>query len=79
MGFFDKITHIEKIIPNTTKEQVKEYLFPPEKEKEMRNLITSSGLWPRPNDDVEFVVPLFDARKHYKHLKKQIWKFSRKY
>ena len=79
MGFFDKITHIEKLTPNTTKKQVKEYLFSPEEEKEMRNLITSSDLWPRPNDDVEFVIPLFDARKHYKHLKKQIWKFSHKY
>ena len=80
MSLFDKITHIVNLTSNTTKEQVEEYLFPPEKEKEMRNLITSSNhLWPRPNDDVEFVVPLFDARKHYKHLKKQMWKFSRRY
>ena len=34
---------------------------------------------PVPNSNVEFIVPLFDAREHYKHLKKQIWKFSRKY
>ena len=79
MGFFDKINHIVKLTPNTTKEQAEEYLFSPEEEKEMRNLITSSELQLRPNDDVEFVVPLFNAQKHYKHLKKQIWKFSRKY
>ena len=79
MGLFDKITHMVKLTPNTTKEQAEEYLFSPEEEKEMRNLITSSDLWLRPNDDVEFVVSLFNAQKHYKHLKKQIWKFSRKY
>lgn len=79
MGLFGKITHITKLTPNTTKEQAEKYLFSPE-EEEMRNLITSSNhLWPRPNDDMEFVVPLFNAQKHYKHLKKQMWKFSRRY
>ena len=75
MGLFDKITHIVNLTPNTTKEQVEEYLFSPEEEKEMRNLIT---FWPRPNDDVEFVVPPFNARKHYKHLKKMMWKHQRR-
>ena len=35
-------------------------------------------LWPRPNDDVEFIVPLFDAHKHYKHLKRMMWKHQRR-
>lgn len=80
MSIFDKITHIIDLQHNNTKKQTEEYLFPPEKEEEIKNLIASSSksLWPRPNDDVEFVVPLFDARKHYKHLKKQMWKFSRR-
>ena len=70
MGFFDKMANAIKLTPNTLSSEEK---------NEMRNLITSSDLWLRPNDDIEFVVPLFNARKHYKHLKKQIWKFSRKY
>lgn len=76
--FNNKITRF--ITPTLTNEQLEEFL-PLEKEKEIRNLIKESvkNVFPRPNDDVEFVVPLFDARKHYKHLKKQIWKFSRKY
>jgi hypothetical protein len=59
---------------------LKEYLFTPEKEEELRNLIKESTkhIFPRPNDDVEFIVPLFNTQKHYKHLKKQIWKFSHK-
>lgn len=78
MGLFDKITHIVKLTPNTIKEQTEESLFSPDEEKEMRNLITSSNhLWPRPNDDVEFIVPLFNAKKHYKHLKKMMWKYRR--
>ena len=83
MSIFDKITHIIDLPQNTTKEQAEEALglFSPTEENEMRNLIASSSknLFPRPNDDVEFIVPLFDARKHYKHLKKQMWKFSRRY
>lgn len=77
--FNNKITHFTT--PNLSKEQLKEFLFPPEKENEIRNLIKESAknIFPWPNDDVEFVVPLFDARKHYKHLKKQMWKFSRRY
>ena len=70
MKFFDKMANVIKLTPNTLSS---------EEEKEMRNLITASEPWLRPNDDVEFVVPLFNAQKHYKHLKKQIWKFSRKY
>ena len=74
--FNNKITHF--ITPTLTKEQLEEFL-PPEKEKEIINLIKESAknIFPRPNDDVEFVVPLFDARKHYKHLKKMIWKYRR--
>lgn len=45
----------------------------------IKQLKSEPILFPAPNNVVEFVVPLFDARKHYKHLKKQIWKFSRKY
>lgn len=81
MSIFDKVTHIIELQHNNTKKQTEEYLFPSGKEEEIRNLITSSSknLWPQPNHDVEFVVPLFNARKHYKHLKKQMWKFSRRY
>ena len=69
MKFFNKINN------------QKEYILPPNKEEEIKNLIKESEihLLPLPNNDVEFVVPLFNAQKHYKHLKKQIWKFSRKY
>ena len=69
MKFFNKINN------------QKEYILPPNEEEKIRDLIKEStkNLFPRPNNDVEFVVPLFDARKHYKHLKKQFWKFSRKY
>ena len=77
MRIFDnKITRF--ITPSLTKEQLEEFLFPPEKEKEIRNLIKEStnNIFPRPNDDVEFIVPFFNVQKHYKHLKKQIWKFS---
>lgn len=79
MGFFDKITHIVNLTPNTTKEQVEEYLFTPE-ENEMRNLIKSSSkyLWPHPNDDIEFITPLFNTKKHYQYLKKMIWKHYRR-
>ena len=79
MGVFDKITHIIDLQQNNTKKQAEEYIFPPEKETEIRNLIKESAnnIFPRPNDDVEFVVPLFDARKHYKHLKKMMWKYRR--
>ena len=45
----------------------------------IKQLKSEPILFPVPNNDVEFIVPLFDARKHYKHLKKQIWKFSHKY
>ena len=74
--FNNKITRF--ITPTLTNEQLEEFL-PPEKEKKIRNLIKESAknIFPRPNDDVEFVVPLFDARKHYKHLKKMIWKYRR--
>lgn len=75
MRIFDnKITHF--ITPNLTKKQLEEFLFPPEKEKEIINLIKESArnVFPQPNDDVEFIVPLFNAQKHYNHLKKMIWK-----
>lgn len=68
--------------PLTSKKQTEEALnfFSPAEENEMRNLIASSSkdLWPHPNHDVEFVVPLFNARKHYKHLKKMMWKHQRR-
>lgn len=69
MKFFNKINN------------QKEYILPPNEEEKIRNLIEEStkNLFPQPNHNVEFVVPLFNARKHYKHLKKQIWKFSHKY
>jgi len=80
MSIFDKITHVIDLQQNNTKRPVEEYLFPPEKEEEIKNLIKESTkhIFPRPNDDVEFIVPFFNAQKHYKHLKKQIWKFSHK-
>ena len=76
MGVFDKITHIIDLQQNNTKKQAEEYIFPPEKEKEIRNLIKESAriVFPQPNDDVEFIVPLFNAQKHYKKLKRMIWK-----
>lgn len=79
MRIFDnKITQF--ITPNLTKEQLEEFLFPPEKEKEIRNLIeeTSKNLFPLPNNDIEFIIPLFNARKHYKRLKKMMWKYYRR-
>ena len=54
----------------------KEYIFPPEKE-ELKNLLETTILMPRPNDDFECVIPLFNAREHYKHLKKMMWKFKK--
>lgn len=79
MSIFDKITHIIDLQHNNTKEQAIEYLFPPEKEDEIRNLIkeSSKNLFPLPNNDIEFIVPSFNARKHYKHLKKMMWKYRR--
>ena len=65
MGVFDKITHITHLQHNNTEEEVRNLI------KESTNIIL-----PRPNDDVEFIVPLFDAHKHYKHLKKMMWKHS---
>ena len=80
MSIFDKITSITHFYGNSRKEKVEEYLLPPEKEKEIRNLIKEStiNIFPRPNDDVEFIVPLFNAQKHYKHLKKMMWKYQRR-
>ena len=54
-------------------------IFTPE-ENEMRNLIKSSSkyLWPHPNDDIEFITPLFNTKKHYQYLKKMIWKHYRR-
>ena len=80
MSIFNKITHVIDLQQNNTKEQVKEYLFPPEKEEEIKNLIKESArnVFPWSNNDVEFIVPFFNAQKNYKHLKKQIWKFSHK-
>lgn len=78
MSIFDnKIARF--ITPNFTGEQLEEFLFTPEKEEEIKNLIkeSSRNILPRPNDDVEFVVPLFNAQKHYKHLKKMMWKYRR--
>lgn len=77
MSIFNKITHFIDLQQNSTKEQVKECLFPPEKEEEIRNLIKESSkhIFPQPNADVEFIIPFFNAQKHYKHLKKQIWKY----
>lgn len=77
MSIFDKITHIINLQHNNVKKQTTEYLFPPEKENEIRNLIkeSSKNLFPLPNNDIEFIVPPFNARKHYKHLKKQMWRF----
>ena len=46
--------------------------------KEQLEKIHNRDIMPRPNDDVEFIVPLFDARKHYKHLKKMMWKYQRR-
>ena len=44
----------------------------------MKNYIRQAPLiFPRPNHDVEFIVPLFNAKKHYKHLKKMMWKYRR--
>lgn len=45
----------------------------------IKQLKSEPILFPAPNNDVEFIVPLFNARKHYEHLKKQIWKFSCRY
>ena len=79
MSIFDKITSATHFYDNSSKEQVKEYLFPPEKEEEIRNLIKESArnIFPQPNDDVEFIIPFFNAKKHYKHLKKMMWKYRR--
>lgn len=54
------------------------YILPPNKEEEIKNLIKESAihLLPLPNNNVEFVAPLSNIQKYYKHLKKQIWKFS---
>jgi len=62
------------------KRNAQNYLLPPEKEEKIKNLLDSAPrlLWPHPNDDVEFIIPLFNAEKHYKHLKKIIWKNSRR-
>ena len=83
MSIFNKITHIIDLPQNTTKEQAEEALnlFSPAEENEMRNLIAASSkdLWPRPNDDIEFIVPLFNAKKHYKHLKRMMWKYGKRY
>ena len=78
MRIFDnKITYF--ITPNLTKEELEEFLLPPEKEEEIRNLIEESAkhIFPRPNDDVEFIVPFFNAQKHYKYLKKMMWKYGK--
>ena len=65
MSIFDKITSVTHFYDNSSKEKVEEYLK------------TTPILIPHPNDDVEFIVPLFNARKHYKHLKKMMWKYRR--
>lgn len=38
---------------------------------------TSTHLWLQSNNDIESIVPLFNARKHYKHLKRMIWKHGK--
>ena len=56
-----------------------EYIMSPEEREKIENLLKEStvSLMPRPNDDFECVVPLFNSRKHYKHLKKMMWKFRK--
>lgn len=61
------------------KKQNQEYLIPPSKEEELqlvlkdanKYLITSSMLQPE--------IQILTTSREIKHLKKQIWKFSRKY
>lgn len=57
------------------KKQNQEYLFTPEELDKYPHI--KSMIWPLPNNDVEFIVPQFNARKHYKHLKKMMWKYRR--
>ena len=65
---------------NIFKKKNQEFIIAPEEVEKNINLLkeASTHLWLRPNDDVEFVVPLFNARKHYKHLKKMMWKHQRR-
>ena len=65
MSVFDKITSITHFYDNSSKEKVEEYLK------------TTPMLMPHPNHDVEFIVPLFNARKHYKKLKRMLWKYGK--
>lgn len=46
---------------------------------DIKNNLQNSTIcsWPHSNHDVEFVVPLFNARKHYKYLKRMIWKYGK--
>ena len=69
MKMIDKII---TIMDNSSKEKVEEYLFPPDEEIKLKTI-----LFPHPNDDIEYIVPLFNAQKHYNHLKKMIWKHRR--
>ena len=61
------------------KRKNQKFIIPPEEVEQKINLLKNASihLWPHPNDDVEFIVPLFDARKHYKHLKRMMWKYGK--
>ena len=65
MSILDKITSVTHFYDNSSKEKVEKYLK------------ATPLLMPRPNDDVEFVRPLFNSRKYYNHLKKRMWKFHK--
>lgn len=39
--------------------------------------VSKYSIRPAPNDDVEFIVPLFNARKYYKKLKRMLWKYGK--
>lgn len=63
MSILNKITTF--IQPGYTKEELEKALH------------QTSFLIPHPNDDIEFVRPLFNSRKYYNHLKKRMWKFHK--
>lgn len=66
---------------NIFKKKNQEFIITPEEVEKNINLLkdASMHLWPHPNHDVEFVVPLFNAKKHYKHLKRMMWKYGKRY
>ena len=64
---------------NIFKKKNQEFIISPQETEKIELLFknTITQLFPNTHTTTQ-IIPLFNSEKYYKHLKKMMWKFSRK-